>query len=84
MPRGNRTGPAGMGPMTGRAAGYCVGYGPAYYGGWSAPAAYGAPAYGALAYGAYPPAGFFRGRRFGFGPGFGSGPAWGRGRRGRW
>ena len=27
MPRGNGTGPNGMGPMTGRAAGYCAGYG---------------------------------------------------------
>ena len=27
MPRGDGTGPGGMGPMTGRAAGYCVGYG---------------------------------------------------------
>lgn len=27
MPRGDRTGPLGMGPMTGRAAGYCAGYG---------------------------------------------------------
>lgn len=27
MPRGDRTGPAGMGPMTGRGAGYCAGYG---------------------------------------------------------
>jgi len=26
MPRGDRTGPAGQGPMTGRAAGYCAGY----------------------------------------------------------
>lgn len=26
MPRGNGTGPNGMGPMTGRAAGYCAGY----------------------------------------------------------
>ncbi|MCK4695414.1 MAG: DUF5320 domain-containing protein, partial [Candidatus Cloacimonetes bacterium] len=26
MPRGDRTGPSGMGPMTGRAAGYCAGY----------------------------------------------------------
>jgi hypothetical protein len=25
MPRGNGTGPAGMGPMTGRGAGYCAG-----------------------------------------------------------
>ncbi len=27
MPAGDGTGPAGMGPMTGRAAGYCAGYG---------------------------------------------------------
>jgi len=26
MPRGDGSGPAGMGPMTGRAAGYCAGY----------------------------------------------------------
>jgi len=26
MPRGDRTGPAGIGPMTGRRAGYCAGY----------------------------------------------------------
>ncbi|MCF7886846.1 MAG: DUF5320 domain-containing protein [Candidatus Omnitrophica bacterium] len=26
MPAGNGTGPAGLGPMTGRAAGYCAGY----------------------------------------------------------
>ena len=26
MPRGDRTGPWGSGPMTGRAAGYCAGY----------------------------------------------------------
>ena len=43
MPGGNGTGPAGMGPMTGRGAGYCAGYAsPGYanpvggrgYGGW--------------------------------------------------
>jgi len=27
MPRGDGTGPMGMGPMTGRSAGYCAGYG---------------------------------------------------------
>ncbi len=27
MPRGDGTGPAGLGPMTGRAAGYCAGFG---------------------------------------------------------
>jgi hypothetical protein len=38
MPRGDRTGPMGAGPMTGRAAGYCAGYdmpgyaGPGYAG----------------------------------------------------
>ena len=26
MPRGDRTGPDGMGPMTGRGMGYCAGY----------------------------------------------------------
>ena len=26
MPRGDRTGPNGMGPMTGRGVGYCAGY----------------------------------------------------------
>jgi len=26
MPRGDRTGPVGMGPMTGRGAGFCAGY----------------------------------------------------------
>jgi hypothetical protein len=26
MPRGDRTGPSGLGPMTGRAVGYCAGY----------------------------------------------------------
>jgi len=33
MPRGDRTGPLGAGPMTGRAAGYCTGFGvPGYMG----------------------------------------------------
>ncbi|MCF7849741.1 MAG: DUF5320 domain-containing protein [Kiritimatiellales bacterium] len=27
MPAGDRTGPEGMGPMTGRGAGYCAGFG---------------------------------------------------------
>jgi hypothetical protein len=26
MPRGDGTGPGGLGPMTGRAAGFCAGY----------------------------------------------------------
>ena len=59
MPLGNGTGPTGLGPMTGRAAGYCAGYpvlgymnpipgfgfggGGAYYGGAF-------PAYGTMPY----------------------------------
>jgi hypothetical protein len=31
MPRGDRTGPWGEGPMTGRSAGYCAGYPPLDY-----------------------------------------------------
>jgi len=35
MPAGDRTGPMGMGPMTGRGAGYCAGYGaPGYVNPW--------------------------------------------------
>ena len=56
MPRGDRTGPMGMGPMTGRGAGYCAGYDvPGFmnnlygYPGW--PAA-GAPS--VYAYGRFP------------------------------
>jgi len=64
MPRGDRTGPWGLGPMTGRAAGYCAGYPvPGYmnpisgYGrGWGR--------------------GFGRGRGRGFGRGFGRGWYW--------
>ena len=96
MPRGDGTGPAGMGPMTGRAAGYCAGYpvsgymnpipgrgfaGPGFAGAYgAAPYAYGAAPYG---YGAgY---GRFGGRPFGrFGRGFGRGRGVGFGRgRGR-
>jgi hypothetical protein len=35
MPRGDGTGPAGLGPMTGRAVGYCAGYAiPGYANPW--------------------------------------------------
>ncbi len=45
MPGGDRTGPTGMGPMTGRAAGYCAGYqAPGYA--LSAPGRYAGPGYG--------------------------------------
>jgi hypothetical protein len=91
MPRGDGTGPGGMGPMTGRAAGYCAGYGmPGYmnpyggrmggarfgYPGGGIPGTYTTPYYGWGGYPGYP--GFYRGggRPFGFGLG--------RGRRGRW
>ena len=76
MPRGDGTGPQGLGTMTGRAAGYCAGYGvPGYI--------------NPVAGRGQTPAGFFGPRyemRYGRGRGFGRG--FGRGRRrggfGRW
>ena len=58
MPAGDRTGPAGMGPMTGRRAGYCGGYGAP---GFANPAGGGVPAAG------FGRGGGFRGRGFGGG-----------------
>ena len=67
MPAGDRTGPAGMGPMTGRGAGFCAGSpSPGYvnpYGGRYLNRGFGM--------------GWGRGR--GFGRGMGSGRGWGRG-----
>lgn len=63
MPGGDRTGPAGMGPMTGRAGGYCAGY---------AVPGYMNPVPGRGL-------GFGRGRGFGFGWGMGRGFRGGRG-----
>jgi hypothetical protein len=94
MPRGDRTGPSGMGPMSGRAAGYCAGYAvPGYmnsYGGRpaaGAPLAY-PPAWGPAAYpdGQYGGAGYPAYGRFRpMGHGFGRGRGGGRGRgRGSW
>jgi hypothetical protein len=86
MPRGDRTGPAGMGPMTGRAAGYCAGYNaPGFtnpYGGRFAagvPQGTGRYPYPPSDSGAYPAYGSFRSpiRRFGF-----AGGRYGRGRGG--
>ncbi|MBP7831251.1 MAG: DUF5320 domain-containing protein [Kiritimatiellae bacterium] len=57
MPGGDKTGPAGMGPMTGRAAGYCAGYG--------------APGYANAGWGRGFGMGFGRGRGGGFGGGRG-------------
>ncbi|MGD8534675.1 MAG: DUF5320 domain-containing protein [Candidatus Aminicenantes bacterium] len=64
MPRGDRTGPMGLGPMTGRGMGLCGGNpGPGYM--------YGGPGFG---FGR----GF--GRGLGFGRGYGRGMGFGRGR----
>ena len=67
MPAGDGTGPVGAGRMTGRAAGYCAGYGVPGY-------ANPGPGFGM---------GRGRGRGFGlgtrFGWGRGRGPGWGRG-----
>jgi len=88
MPFGDGTGPAGMGPMTGRAAGFCAGY---PVPGYMNPAAGRAGFYGAgmPAVGPYG-AGYgmpYGGRvnpwlRGSFGRGFGRGRSWGRGRGG--
>lgn len=45
MPRGDRTGPMGMGPMTGRRAGFCAGYAVPGYAN-AAPGVRGAVGYG--------------------------------------
>jgi len=95
MPRGDRTGPMGLGPMTGRAAGYCAGYptpgfmnphGSRWLGRGYAP--YGSPyAAGAPVASPYyaPFAGRGLGMAWGRGGGRGMGMAWGRGRgRGGW
>ena len=92
MPWGDGTGPAGMGPMTGRAAGYCAGYPvPGYMNptvGWGG---YPMAPYGSVPYGGVMSPGYRRapygvaprgfggfGRGWGFG--FGRGLAWRRGR----
>jgi hypothetical protein len=70
MPGGDRTGPMGMGPRTGRAAGWCAGFpGPGYMNptpGWGAGWGYG------------------RGRGFGFRRGWGRGFRGFRGGHGGW
>ena len=92
MPFGDGTGPAGLGPLTGRAAGFCAGYsvpgymnsgiGRAGYYGSGVPMVrpYGTGSYGyyGLPYGGRVLPGFRRG--FGFGRGFGQGRGRGRGR----
>jgi hypothetical protein len=99
MPRGDRTGPAGAGPMSGRAAGYCAGYlvpgfmnpirGRGFWprrSYWGLPAAYGPPPHwqGFLPYGYRFPYVPVWGGRFGRGRGRWFGRGWGRGfHRGR-
>ncbi|MDD5069882.1 MAG: DUF5320 domain-containing protein [Candidatus Omnitrophica bacterium] len=72
MPRGDGTGPVGMGPMTGRAAGYCVGY---------SASGYVNPVTNGIYSGVNPIravgwAGFGYGRRWGRGRGWGRGSGW--------
>ena len=68
MPRGDRSGPNGMGPMTGRGAGFCNGFNaPGYISGGVA---------GGYGMGAGRGA---RGRRNGFGAGYGAGRGYGIG-----
>ncbi len=74
MPWGDRTGPAGQGPLTGRRVGYCAGY--------DAPG-YANPAYGG-GYGGGWGRGMGRGRGRGGGGGWGRGMAWRHGRGGAW
>ena len=97
MPFGDGTGPAGMGPMTGRSAGFCAGYpvsgymnpvaGRAGFYGAGVPAVgpYGAGLYSyGAGYGNPYAAWGNPWLRRGFGPGRGFGRGWGRGRgRGR-
>ena len=72
MPRGNGTGPNGMGPMTGRQAGYCAGYGNA---GWESQGA-GVNSGNGNGFGG----GRGLGRGFGAGRGFSGGRGFGAGR----
>jgi len=67
MPRGDGTGPMGMGPMTGRAAGYCAGYQVPGYANPVPGRGFGA------GFGRGRGVGFGRGMGFGFGRGFGWG-----------
>ncbi len=75
MPGGDRTGPLGMGPMTGRAAGYCAGY--------PVPGFMNPYGWRGFAGGGWGPGfGMGRGRGFGRGRGRGFGRGRGRGWRG--
>ncbi len=69
MPRGDGTGPMGIGPMTGRAAGICAGFGVP---GYMNPG----PAWGYGRGRAFGRGRSFRIRGCGFGPGFGRRAGW--------
>jgi hypothetical protein len=90
VPQGNGTGPLGIGPMTGRAAGFWAGYPvPGYRNlgvlGVRRTMPYGVPTYGASTRYVAPRAGWFgRWIRGGLGLGRGFGRGRGRGRRGGW
>ena len=83
MPFGNGTGPAGLGPMTGRAAGFCAGFPvPGYMNPVMGRAGFYGSGYG-MPYGGWGRRGLGFGR--GFGLGFGRGLGRRRGRFGyRW
>ena len=89
MPLGDGTGPAGLGPMTGRVAGYCAGYSvpgfmnpvPGRFGFAGSPTGYPYPAAAAFGAAPYAPYGGFA--PF-FGPRRGWGRGWGRGRGRGW
>lgn len=73
MPRGDRTGPMGQGPMTGRGAGYCAGHNVPGY-------ANSAPGWGrgyGWGRGWRRGRGWGRGWRGDMGPGWGPPPGWG-------
>ena len=78
MAGGDKRGPRGMGPMTGRGLGYCAGYDrPGYQ-------ADAAPAGGGYVRGQGYGHGYGQGFRHGAGRGYGPGPARGFGRGFRW
>ena len=74
MPRGDKRGPNGMGPMTGRGLGYCAGYDAPGFMPDAPPR--GEPGYG-RGYGFGPRSRSGFGPRFGFGRGRGFGRGWG-------
>ena len=89
MPFGDGTGPMGLGPMTGRGAGYCAGYlapgfmtpmaaQPMQYG-YPSPMPYAGSGYRSMLPYGRPGAMYGFGRGMGFGFGRGMGPGFGRG-----